>query len=178
MNFYDERLPQRFWSKVSPCPMTGCWLWIGAITGEAGYGSFCVDRSTQPAHRVAFTAAFGRPAPCLLIDHLCRVRSCVNPLHLEAVTKQVNTLRGIGVSAIAAARTTCIHGHPFDTFNTRVGRNHRGNPKRMCRACERESARIRQNYKGTWITHCGICGEAGHSRQHHDRFAAMERGKR
>lgn len=173
MKFFDERLPQRFWSKVVPCPMSGCWLWVGAITGERGYGSLFVNGRTSVAHRVAFTAAFGSPAPGLLLDHRCRVRCCVNPHHLEAVTKQVNTLRGVGASAVNAARAACINGHPFDAFNTRTGRNHRGNPNRRCRACERDRARIKQNYNGTQIMRCGICGEVGHSRRHHDRYAHL-----
>ncbi len=40
-HFLDARLPARFWSKVQPCPMTGCWIWTGAHL-NSGYGSFGV----------------------------------------------------------------------------------------------------------------------------------------
>lgn len=174
MKFEDSRLPRRFWSKVAPCPMSGCWVWTGAVTG-AGYGSFCVNGSTPSAHRTAFAAAFGSPGPGLVLDHRCRVRCCVNPLHLEAITPRDNTLRGVGGSAVNASRDACVNGHAFDSFNTRTGRNHRGRPNRRCRACERDRARLRQSYKGTWVTRCGICGEVGHSRRHHDRHAQLRK---
>lgn len=65
----------------------------------------------------------------LTLDHLCRVRSCVNPAHLEAVTQRVNTLRGGN-----AAKTHCKHGHPFDDRNTMRHSNPR---HRRCRECNR-----------------------------------------
>jgi len=69
----------------------------------------------------------------LELDHLCRVRRCVNPEHLEEVTHQTNVLRGEGVAAINAAKTHCPQGHPYDEKNTLVWMG-----ERLCKACRRE----------------------------------------
>src|ERR1044071_9710556 len=93
----DPRLPDRFWSKVQPCPMSGCWLWCATIRAN-GYGVFGFrsqkKKQSRAAHRVSFETLVGTVSKGLEIDHLCRVRSCVNPAHLEAVTKQENIRRG------------------------------------------------------------------------------------
>lgn len=66
----------------------------------------------------------------LQLDHLCRNIACANPEHLEPVTQRENVLRGVGPTAINAAKTTCIHGHSLaDAYiNPSSG-------SRMCRAC-------------------------------------------
>lgn len=74
-------------------PETGCWVWSRSVTGK-GYAQTFVGGKNQGAHRV-FYEHFRGPIPAgLHIDHLCRVRACVNPDHLEAVTVTENTRRG------------------------------------------------------------------------------------
>jgi hypothetical protein len=89
---------QRFWAKVSVAS-TGCWLWTGAIQASNGYPRFCIggrDGGTRFAHRWAYEF-FLEPIPIgLEIDHLCRVRACVNPLHLQVVTHRENRRRSRG----------------------------------------------------------------------------------
>ena len=82
-----RRIERRFWSLVSWTE--GCWFWAGPIR-KTGYGVF--GRSS--AHRVAYELAVGPIPGGLVIDHLCRVPSCVNPAHMEPVTPDVNVLRG------------------------------------------------------------------------------------
>lgn len=98
MQFFDDRLPSRFWDKVSPEPMSGCWLWTGAIT-SGGYGSAGggprVARWGAYAHRMAYQALIGPIPQGLQLDHKCRIRSCCNPDHLEPVTNRENTIRGL-----------------------------------------------------------------------------------
>ena len=85
-------VPVRFHAKVEPEPNTGCWLWIGARLRD-GYGELFVNRVVRRAHLVAYTLYRG-PIPIgLEADHTCRVRSCVNPWHLEFVTHVENIRR-------------------------------------------------------------------------------------
>ena len=124
---------ERFWMKVNQDGANWCWLWTGNTTHN-GYGQFTVDGRTRRAHRYAYQLLVGPIDVDKELDHLCRVRPCVNPAHLEMVTRQVNQLRGEGVGAIAARRTHCPQGHPYDLFNTRIIYNGR----RRCRECQRE----------------------------------------
>ena len=92
---------ERFWLKVDRngpvpalCPERGrCWLWHGAITPN-GYGQFISNTGERQAHRLAYLFVKGLlPPRPLELDHVCRVRSCVNPEHLEPVTRSENMLR-------------------------------------------------------------------------------------
>lgn len=123
-------VPDFLTSKISPCPLTGCWWWVGAVDAE-GYGHVTINGKTQRAHR-AVLVAVGRPVPRnLTTDHLCRNRSCVNPAHLEAVSNKDNVLRGAGPTAQNARSTHCTRGHS----DWRVIRNGPRKGKRVCRRC-------------------------------------------
>jgi hypothetical protein len=76
-----------------------CWLWRGTIDGN-GYGRFFVSGRPVRAHRWAYEYWCGRIPRRLEIDHLCRVRHCVNPWHLEAVTHPENVRRGLAGSLL------------------------------------------------------------------------------
>lgn len=133
-NFLDPRLPDHFWSSAMPCPISGCWLWLGTITG-AGYGHRRIGGQDKLMHRLAYEALIGPIPSGLQIDHKCRVRCCVNPTHMEPVTNRVNILRGVGITAEAARKDRCSNGHPFDEENTRLVK--RGEFQwRRCRACQ------------------------------------------
>lgn len=135
-SFLDKRLPSRFWDKASPCPMSGCWIWTAAVNRE-GYAMFRLEGSAQLGHRVSFVALRGAIPAGLQLDHLCRVRCCVNPAHLEPVTNEVNAARGW-----RPVRTHCPNGHPFDEQNTYLRPNGSG---RMCKTCVADSQRRRAN---------------------------------
>lgn len=126
----------RFMSKIRFTD--GCWLWIGTIT-TAGYGHFKMNKRLYLAHRMIYEHLVGPIPDGLTLDHLCRVRHCVNPAHLEPVTYRENVLRGIGRSAENARKTSCPAGHEYTPENTYRWRN----KSRECRACHRERERRR-----------------------------------
>lgn len=116
-----------FWERVTKTDT--CWLWTGSMTRD-GYGQWSNKDSvfaSRRVHRISYEIAHGHP-PETEIDHLCRVRNCVNPDHLEAVTRSVNVQR----SWDARAQTHCNRGHEWTPENTRL--HARG---RACRECGR-----------------------------------------
>lgn len=111
-----------------------CWEWQSSK--KYGYGQVRVDSKLHLAHRLVYEALIGPIPEGLDIDHLCRNRACVNPLHMEPVTRRENLLRGEGVVAINAAKTHCLRGHPFEGDNLRINQRKYG-IERACRECER-----------------------------------------
>lgn len=114
----------------------GCWIWQGALDRD-GYGQLKyrdqpnVPSTQMRAHRASYLAFVGPIMGDLTIDHLCRVRRCVNPTHLEAVTSRENILRGVSRSAVNARKTRCSEGHEFEPkWNPTLGTWHR-----YCRLC-------------------------------------------
>lgn len=138
----DQRLPGRFWSKVTVDDATGCWEWTGA-KGKGGYGHLMwpVRGKTDYAHRVSYRELVGPIPEGLVIDHLCRNRACCNPAHLEAVTQRRNNLRGEGIASTHASRTHCPQGHAYEGDNVYAYRNRHGNVLRYCVSCRRARAR-------------------------------------
>ena len=105
-----------------------CHLWTASV-GTSGYGQFFYGGTMVGAHRVAWTLANGPIPEGLVIDHLCRVKTCVNPAHMELVTSGENTRR--------AMRTHCVNGHEFAPENTYTP----SDGKRYCRECRRRRVR-------------------------------------
>lgn len=131
---HDTRLPESFRAKFAINPATQCWEWFAA-TGK-GYGYYSWQRNMRLAHRIAYQILVGPIPAGLECDHLCRVKHCVNPEHLELVPHSVNVLRGQSPAAKHARQTHCKQGHEFTEGNTYRNKN-----KRQCRACGRESHR-------------------------------------
>ena len=89
-----KSLEERFWDKVIPEPNSGCWLWLGALSG--GYGRIGIGsrtdgtRKSELATRVAWELFKGPVAPHLGALHKCDNKSCVNPDHLYIGTHSQN----------------------------------------------------------------------------------------
>jgi hypothetical protein len=142
------KLSALFWIKVDkggPLPdhaphLGACWLWT-AGTSRDGYGLFGVANSSSLAHRLSWADEHGHIAERLQVDHLCRVRACVRPTHLELVTSAENTRRGaLGL----AMKTHCPKGHEYSEANTLTGVDRFGYPGRRCRTCRRAQDGLRR----------------------------------
>jgi len=129
-----QSVEPRFLAKVEKTDT--CWLWTAWIERN-GYGRFWLDGRQHGAHRVAYELYVGPIPVGLEIDHLCRVRHCVNPDHLEAVTASENARRMAALrTPYQALREKCRNGHPYDAENTITTPS-----GRMCRTCKRAAGR-------------------------------------
>ena len=142
---------QRFWARVDREGPGGCWLWP-TVDRQTGYGRISVGGSAQSTHRFAYQTFVGPIPEGYVVDHLCRVRACCNPAHLEPVTNRENTIRGLApllARTRHAATTCCPSGHPYDEANTYYNRN----GQRSCRACARR--------RGNGLTSVPMCRSCG-----------------
>lgn len=108
----------------------GCVLWCGAKT-PTGYGQIGVDGRRVSVHRISYQAFHGVIPLGLEVDHICRVRHCVNPYHLQAVTHAENVRRAI--RKVKPLRVNCRNGHPMTEGNTYL----RPDGKTDCKDCKR-----------------------------------------
>lgn len=133
-----DQLPLDLARRVEVLPFD-CWQWTGAKTA-AGYGSVTIARTVHLTHRLVYELLVGPIPTGLHVDHGCRNRACCNPRHLEAVTPQVNVLRGTSPAAAKARQTHCVHGHEFTDANTYRCTN----GTRRCRKCLRRHQKERR----------------------------------
>lgn len=122
---------ERFWAKVEKTDT--CWLWTGCLSG-VGYGQIRIHTKCHLAHRYSFELHKHQIPAGLVLDHLCRNRRCVNPDHLEPVTRHENIRRGTAWT-VKRNRTCCPRGHEFTPENSAI--NQKG--VRRCRTCIRRS---------------------------------------
>lgn len=134
----DPRIEPHFWANVT-VDGNGCWIWT-ACRVPTNYGQVTRHingvRKKFGTHRYTYERLVGPIPEGLQLDHLCRVRPCCNPAHLEPVTGPENSRRA------AIARTHCPEGHPYSGPNLYLDPNSR----RKCRTCTkgyRQAARER-----------------------------------
>ena len=100
-------LLERIEDKIFYAP-DGCWLWTASVDA-AGYARIGIGNNKyRRAHRAYYELVKNTVPQGLVLDHLCKQRSCVNPDHLEAVTQKENVRRGKLVKHI------CKHGNPMN----------------------------------------------------------------
>ena len=155
MRTTDRKVRDRFFKKVrigslpvewyAPGgPVTPCHIWT-ASRDRHGYGQFHFEGKNHGAHRVAVILGGRELLEGMEVDHLCRVRACVNPEHLDLVSPLVNWERGKSPSRLNKDKTACPHGHPLTGENVYWNGKHR-----RCRVCrKRTNRRSRVKYKET-----------------------------
>lgn len=127
-------LRERLLSQLIIDPETGCLLWTG-WRNDTGYGYIRAEGGRRVRiHRLMYEWFVGPIPDGMQIDHLCRVRHCASPAHLEPVTCRENLLRGDTLQARNASKTHCDHGHEFTPENTYQRGEH--GKWRGCRACQ------------------------------------------
>lgn len=128
-----KTLAERFDDKVARSDE--CWIWTG-FRDKAGYGRIREGGRSTPvlyAHRVSYERHVGRIPDGLVIDHLCRVRHCVNPAHMEVVSMGENARRGDSPNMILHRNGKCVRGH--DQTGENVYISPKG--KKYCIPCRR-----------------------------------------
>lgn len=138
---------ERFEEKYIPEPNSGCWLWTAGTA--CGYGAFKDDIwGEQRAHRVSYRFYKGDIPPGKEIDHLCKVKLCVNPEHLEAVPHKINMFRADqGVVAKNWHKTHCVNGHELSGDNISIRKHGITEKSRVCLLCERASSKKKYEKK-------------------------------
>jgi hypothetical protein len=126
-----------------------------------------VSKRSRAAHRVSYETFVGPIPQGLQIDHLCRVRNCVNPQHLEPVTGVENVRRGMAATGTIAGKRLggqqlgdlCSGGHVLDEANT-----YRRRDLLCCVPCQRERNRLHASGgkpRQRWYTsHAKVAAEA------------------
>lgn len=135
---------RKFMDKVSVDKETGCMLWTGSML-QNGYGQVGWKGKLWVAHR-AFWIFSGREDPGALdLDHLCRNRRCINPDHLEMVTRSENLRRGF-------ISRGCKNGHPYNKEDFSEVKRSDGTTELRCKVCHRErNKRHKKNKKDRGI---------------------------
>lgn len=110
---------QRFWSYVTKTD--ACWEWSGP-KNEDGYGKLGIGKKKVSAHRFAYEILIGPIPVGAEIDHSCRVRSCVNPKHLQVATRKQN-VENIDVQRTSTTGVRGVGPSAGGKFRARVGHN-------------------------------------------------------
>lgn len=118
-----DNLLERIEGRYIPDPNSGCWLWTHSLRN--GYGAIGENQvngikgKTKYVHRILYEKYKG-PIPIgYELDHKCRIRSCVNPDHLEAVSHLENVRRG-NAGWHNAIKTHCPKGHSYSGYNLKI----------------------------------------------------------
>jgi len=133
----------------------GCTRWSAAKTD--GYGVLRIGKAPgilRRAHLIAWTATYGDIPPGFQVDHLCRIRECVNTHHLDPVPAWVNNMRSESTAAKNAIKTHCLNGHLLNPENLHPGALKRG--RRTCVICQQARHKERNRLINEAMTVTGL----------------------
>lgn len=100
---------RRIYWRVSVNQQTGCWVWQGSV--KNGYGEIRLMRPKRHnayVHRVMFEHYHRPLLDGELVMHVCDLKLCCNPRHLQAGTKQTNAVDAV------------VKGRPMGASRTRI----------------------------------------------------------
>jgi hypothetical protein len=138
-----QNLIDRFIKKISPEPMSGCWLWTGGIESN-GYGGFYIKGITRTAHRASYYIYNGSIEKYMYVCHKCDNKLCVNPKHLFIGNSKDNAVDCSNKKRFhKQQKTHCPKGHEYSCENLIIYfRKLTGKPHRRCRICTNANAKI------------------------------------
>jgi len=123
---------ERIEARYVPEPNSGCFLWLGSLNTH-GYAQMWANGTNRAVHRLYYEMEKGPVAPGLQLDHLCRIKSCINPAHLEPVTSLENAwARG----RRRPPSTHCPQGHEMTYENTHWQLRRRNGKAFLARRCK------------------------------------------
>lgn len=125
-----KTVEDRFHERYQVDRNTGCWNWTAGLNGK-GYAYIFARRYSRQAYKWYYEIVYGKVPDGMELDHLCRNKKCVNPEHLEVVTKSENNRRGNSPSAKNARKTHCPRGHELADGNLFIHKSGR----RSCLIC-------------------------------------------
>lgn len=142
LNIGIDALPSNIRAKA--VTGTDCWLWTGAVNSK-GYPTVGNRKgSSMLVHRSIYEQVVGPIPDGLTIDHLCRVKLCINPAHLEPVTRAENNRRARSLDGL----THCSKGHELTAETLYEITTRHGYKRRECRLCRATQARRRHERAG------------------------------
>lgn len=127
---------ERFHEKYFVHPVSGCWLWTASLS-RTGYGQISEGPPTYrtlKSHRVAYEHFVGLIPFDLVVDHMCNQPRCVNPEHLQLLTRRQNIMRSNHPLIVAQWLNQCPRGHDLSDPDNVYLRPKGG---RMCQVCVR-----------------------------------------
>jgi hypothetical protein len=131
-----SQLPLKVYRKVKVDPITECWLY--GKEKKKHYPDLCINGGRIPLHRAIYEMFVGGIEDGHEVDHLCRRKNCINPVHLEPVTHLENMRR---YHVLVALKTHCVRGHELAAVGWYESRSREGWLKRCCKACAADAQR-------------------------------------
>ena len=140
-----KQLPKRMRTKIRVNEATGCWEWANS-KNEQNYGKVWYNKKSRRAHIVIYELLIEPIPKDLECDHLCRVRHCVNPEHIELVPHKENMLRGHSSEMQTHLTGVCKRGHKIEGDNAQLVHSTYNKERNLvryrCRKCSYDSSRL------------------------------------
>lgn len=133
------KLAERFWSKVQKTET--CWIWTAArLSGKYGWFGLGTGENIL-AHRMAYILEVGEIPVGKELHHKCSNKLCVNPAHLQPVTRSEHPDSG---PSLKRANTQCPQGHPYSGENLHRYPSEKARRCRICVTAQKKASRERK----------------------------------